>query len=157
MPHRLRKVISGGQTGVDRAALDVAIARGMPYGGYVPRGRWAEDGRISHHYEGLIETDSDDPAERTRLNVIHSDATLIISRSKLTGGSLLTWTIARNERLPMLHIEFGILDIDGAVAKTRVWLDAARCEVLNIAGPRESKEPGIYDEAVPFLHAVFAD
>lgn len=154
LPSNPKKIVSGGQAGVDRAALDIAIEIGMQYGGYVPQGRWAEDGRIFKRYEGLIETESSDPSERTRLNVISSDATLIISRGKLNGGSLLTWQVARNARLPLLHIDLDRYHLDEAAAKTRVWLDAARCDVLNVAGTRESKDPGIYAEAFAFLRAV---
>lgn len=154
MPSKPQKIVTGGQTGVDRAGLDVAIEFDIPSGGYVPSGRWAEDGRISDRYEGLVETDTSDPAERTRLNVIDSDATLIVSRGKLTGGSMLTWQIARNHRKPLLHIDLDSYHLDETVAKTRVWIAAARCQTLNIAGPRESKDRGIYEEALSFLRRV---
>ena len=77
----INKIISGGQTGVDRAAFDAAIANGVEIGGFVPRGRWAEDGTIPEKYKGLVETESEDPAERTRLNVINSDATILLTRA----------------------------------------------------------------------------
>lgn len=155
MPHRPDKIISGGQTGVDRAALDLAIENGIAYGGYIPLGRWAEDGTVSDKYKGLIETETSEPAERTKLNIVHSDATLIISRGKLKGGSMLTWRIARAQRRPLLHIDLDRYNIEEAVAKTLVWLEAARCTTLNVAGPRESKDPGIYDDALTFLRRVF--
>jgi hypothetical protein len=154
--HKVRKIISGGQTGADRAALDVAIALKVSYGGHVPQGRWAEDGRIPDLYKGLVETESPDPADRTRINVIQSDATVIISHGKLKGGSLLTWRRARNARVPLLHVDLDRQSFDEAVVATRAWLDAAGCDVLNVAGPRESKDQGIYEETYKFLNAVLA-
>ena len=103
----------------------------------------------------MTEAETSEPGERTRLNVLNSDATLIVSRSKLTGGSKLTWQIARNLRKPLIHIDLGSERFDDAVIKTRAWIDAARCCVLNVAGPRESKAPGVYHETHEFLTAVF--
>ncbi len=105
LPSSALTIISGGQTGVDRAALDVAIEIGLPYRGFVPQGRWAEDGIIPRKYKGLTECDSSEPALRTRLNVENSHATLILSHGKLSGGSLVTWQAARNARKPCLHID----------------------------------------------------
>jgi predicted Rossmann-fold nucleotide-binding protein len=84
-------IISGGQTGVDRAALDVAVEFGLACEGYVPKGRLAEDGPIAERYNGLIETSTSDPAERTEMNVMHSDATLVISRGTLDAGTKLAF------------------------------------------------------------------
>ena len=94
----LEKIVSGGQTGADRAALDFARANGLGIGGWVPRGRLAEDGLIPEDYLGLLEADSTDPAVRTALNVRDSDATLILSHGPLTGGSLLTLQEATGSR-----------------------------------------------------------
>jgi hypothetical protein len=90
LPVIIRKIISGGQTGADRAAFDAALALGLPIGGWVPKGRKAEDGVIPAHYSNLRETDADDYESRTRLNVREADATLILSHGPLTGGSQLT-------------------------------------------------------------------
>src|SRR2546428_7239726 len=99
----IEKIISGGQTGADRAALDFAIARGIPHGGWCPRGRLAEDGVISDRYQ-LTETPSANSAQRTEGNVRDSDGTVIFSIGpKLTGGSKQTAEFARQHRKPCLH------------------------------------------------------
>lgn len=102
------KIISGGQTGADRAALDAARALGVACGGWVPRGRWAQDGAIDAAYSSLCETMTADPAERTRLNVVDSDATLIVSHGALHGGAALTLQIARELAKPVLHIDLTV-------------------------------------------------
>lgn len=153
---KIRRVISGAQTGADRAGLDVAIALGIDHCGYVPRGRRAEDGRVPDCY-AVTETGSTNYMERTLLNVLEADATLILfpdsARTKwggLTGGSRLTLQDARDERKHVL-----VVDPNGPRADdTRRWLDAYPIEVLNIAGPRESKQPGIYAASYAFLMRV---
>ena len=102
---RLEKIISGGQTGADRAALDVGIERGLQAGGWIPKGRLAEDGPISTQYAGLVEADSSDPTVRTVRNVRDSDATLIVSHGPLNGGSLVTFEAAGRCRKPVLHLD----------------------------------------------------
>lgn len=136
-------VVSGGQTGVDRAAWDAAIELGLPIGGWVPKGRLAEDGTIALRYGGLRESDSTDPAVRTRLNVRDSDATLIISRGPLTGGSMLTFREAVRLGRPVLHIDLSSTSPTDAIARIREWLLKVRPETLNVAGPRASGDPGI--------------
>ena len=140
---KLTTIVSGGQTGVDRAALDVASARGFATGGWVPLGRRAEDGVIADRYAGLRESGSADPAVRTALNVRDADATLIFSRGPLTGGSRLTLDEARRRRRPVLHLDLAALDPETAVARLRQWLLGVDPAVLNVAGPRASHDPGI--------------
>jgi len=143
------KIVTGGQTGVDRAALDAAIALGIAYGGWCPRGRLAEDGTIPSHYE-MEETASSEYKVRTRQNVIDSDATLIIYDQRLRGGTLLTQKIALELDKPMLCRPVqGLLEDD-----VREWLESVRPKVLNIAGPRESSNPGIYTRSFAFLMAA---
>src|SRR5258706_15582674 len=101
----LTKIVSGGQTGADRAALDVALEQGFEIGGWIPKGRRAEDGPIPQSYRGLLETDSADPSVRTALNVRDSDATLIVSHGQLRGGSLLTLDEARRLGRCVLHVD----------------------------------------------------
>lgn len=149
------KIVSGGQTGVDRAALDVALEKGISIGGYAPLGRLAEDGRIADRYTGLIETRSADKLERTALNVRRSDATLIISHGPLTRGSMLTAELARGYQKPLLHIDLDTVAIDAAIEMIRSWLEEQNCKTLNIAGPPVSIDPGIYDDASSLLRAVF--
>lgn len=146
------KLVSGGQTGVDRAALEVALALGMACGGWCPRGRRAEDGPIPLRYP-LVETEGGDYAERTRLNARDSDATLVLTRGAPTSGTALTIAEARALGRP-----FRIVDLAQAVdaGAVRHWLEQGRVGVLNVAGPRESAAPGIGAEARHFLAAVLA-
>jgi hypothetical protein len=135
------KIISGGQTGVDRAALDFAIKHGIAYGGYVPKGRWAEDGRISPNYLNLIETESSDPAERTRSNVTAAEAVLVVSRGEPDGGTRLTLALAKQQDRPCVHINLEQISLFEEDVFQRCS-DLARCNETMIAGPRESKCPG---------------
>lgn len=136
-------IVSGGQTGVDRAAWDVAIEIGLPIGGWVPKGRRAEDGAISERYTGLREAESTDPAVRTVLNVRDSDATLIFSHGPLTGGSRLTFETAARLKRPVLHVDLRDTTDAEAVAKVQTWLAAVRPNILNVAGPRASGDVSI--------------
>ncbi len=148
----VRKIVSGGQTGVDRAALDAALELGLSCGGWCPKGRRAEDGPIPLHYP-LTETPSDDYAQRTEWNVRDSDGTLVLTRGAPTEGTAYTIQVAARLKKPCL-----VVDLDGAPpeAAVRTWLKAHRVETLNVAGPRESKAPGIYTEAARFLRALLA-
>lgn len=150
---RVRRVVSGGQAGVDRAALDVALALGMACGGWCPRGRAAEDGPIAARYP-MAETPSSRSLQRTRWNVRDSDGTLVLLRGRLDGGTLEAARHATEFGRP-LHI----VDLEGpaddvAAAATRHWLRARRIAVLNVAGPRESSRPGIHLQAADFLRAL---
>lgn len=145
----LRKIVSGGQTGVDRAALDVAILLGMPHSGWCPRGRLAEDGRISIHYN-LQETESCRYYVRTELNVKDSDGTLILYRRYITSGTALTRRCAIHYRKPLLCIDLS-RPSETYRSTIREWLDEHQIATLNIAGPRESSVPGIAAEVRSFL------
>lgn len=150
---RKLKIVSGGQTGVDRAALDVALALGLPIGGWCPKGRRAEDGRIPDHYP-LMETPERNYQVRTRRNIEDSDGTLILNVGKLEGGTALTADLARQIGKPCLIVasEEGI-----EPATFQNWLVANSITVLNVAGPRESKQPGIYAAAVCCLEALLRE
>jgi hypothetical protein len=141
------KIVSGGQTGVDRGALDAAIALDIPHGGWCPNGRKAEDGRIPDRYQ-LRETDSPEYFVRTQQNVLDSDATLILTRGRISGGTELTLRLAERHRRPRLVVD---LDSSPDPAEVRRWLEEHRVETLNVAGPRESQNPGISDMAREFL------
>ena len=147
----MKKVVSGGQTGVDRAALDAALGLGIPCGGYCPRGRGAEDGAIDACYP-LVETPSDDYAERTEWNVRDSDATLVLTRGRPRGGTAFTIAVARRLDRPLLVVD---LDEDSSPDEARRWIEAGRIAVLNVAGPRESQHPGIGQQAQAFLKQLF--
>jgi hypothetical protein len=148
----VRRIVSGGQTGVDRAALNVAIALGWEHGGWCPRGRRAEDGPIPPRYE-LEETDAVQYPIRTRQNVIDSDGTLIVYRHELTGGTLLTEQMARELDRPLLAVD---LERGVALGDVAHWLQTHKIGVLNIAGPRESTAPGIAEQAEQLLLFLFS-
>ncbi len=143
------RILSGGQTGVDRAALDAAIELGLPHGGWCPRGRLSEDGRIPEKYH-LKETLSPEYVVRTRLNVRDADGTLILYREPLEGGTALTWQLAVELEKPVLLVELGFPPVFEAF---RLWLGENAIRELNVAGPRESQRPGIYAEARRLLTA----
>ena len=153
--NKIKRIISGGQTGADRAAFDFALEKGFEIGGFVPKNRLAEDGRISDKYPNLIETETENPAERTELNVKSADATLILSRGELKGGSLLTLQFAKKYKKPFLHIDFSALPLDEAIRKTQKWLGSFDCKTLNVAGSRASEDSEIYEKAREFLNYLF--
>jgi hypothetical protein len=148
-------IISGGQTGADRAALDFAIAHGIPHGGWCPRNRRAEDGPISSKYS-LNETSSTHYAQRTEWNVRDSDATLIFTmKPTMTGGTRLTYALATECGKPVLNISHdhdcaegasaaeSNARIDDAAVRLRNFIDEHEVRILNVAGPRASQEPAI--------------
>ncbi len=146
----VRKVVSGGQTGVDRAALDVALEIGLEVGGWCPRGRCAEDGPIDPRYP-LVETPSRVYSVRTRWNVRDSDATLILTEGPATGGTLATVDFAVAEGRP--HLVVDLLEAFEVEDMAR-WIAEVGAAVLNVAGPRESKRPGISGRAADVLRAL---
>ena len=150
--HRVRRIVSGGQTGVDRGALDAAILLGIAHGGWCPAGRLAEDGPIADVYH-LTETPSPDYAVRTEQNVVDSDATLILCRGELTGGTQLTYQFARQHDKPVLSLDLGS---EPDLADVAAWLAEHNVTVLNIAGPRESTCPGIGAAAEEFVQQLFS-
>ena len=147
-PSTIFKIVSGGQAGVDRAALDWAMKHGVPHGGWCPKGRLAEDGAIDSRY-ALQETESEGYRQRTRQNVVDSDGTLILNVGELSDGSLTTLRFAERFEKPCLVVQLET-GAEG-IRRTLEWLRAHRIFVLNVAGPRESKRPGIYQEAQAFL------
>jgi hypothetical protein len=148
------KIVSGGQTGADRAALDVALELGIAHGGWVPQGRRAEDGVIPEKYV-LTEMPSESYAERTEQNVIDSDGTLILSHGALTEGSELTAQLAASHGRPWLHIDLEKTGAFQAALNIRAWAAYAKIEVLNVAGPRASNDPQIYAKTARILKAAF--
>lgn len=137
-----RKIVSGGQTGADRGGLDAARKLGIPHGGWCPKGRRAEDGAIPAGYR-LKETRTSRYAERTERNVRFSDGTVVFTRGRPMGGSALTVRLARQHRKPLLRIDLKKHTDREAAAKLREWMTEHAVAVVNVAGSRESRAPGI--------------
>jgi hypothetical protein len=149
---RLTKVISGGQTGVDRAGLDSAHQAGILIGGYCPKGRKAEDGTIPERYP-LEELTSAQYTVRTEKNVTESDGTLILNKGVLSTGTRLTHEYTVKHGKPHLIVQ---LEEPIDPADVMLWIRGENIHILNIAGPRESKVPeGIYNDALLYLNQVF--
>jgi len=161
MRQRPARIISGGQTGADRAGLDAAAAFGIPYAGWCPKGGWAEDmplpPGILAHYPALRETSSTDPRERTRLNVRDSDATLLLLTAKVgldvSKGACLAVEIARAIRRPCLVLD---IENEASVDAAHAWLASLNHRecAINIGGPRESEALGLYRAAYAFLREL---
>jgi hypothetical protein len=148
----LQRVVSGGQTGVDRAALDAAIALGIPHGGWCPRGRRAEDGPIPERY-AVVEHASPEYAARTERNVIDADGTLVVTIGVPCNGTALTARLAERHRKPCLVVDLDDAPLPDTVAD---WIATESIGVLNVAGPRESTHPGIGRNAMAYLERIFA-
>ncbi len=149
-PKWLDKIISGGQTGVDRAALDVALELGITCGGWCPKGRRAEDGQIPERYP-LKETAAKNYFTRTERNVRESDGTLVVAWGQPKAGTALTVRYAQKYKKPYWVID---LSMRGDPSTVKDWGKTNKVRVLNVAGPRESEAPGIHDRAVKFLREV---
>ena len=148
----LLKIITGGQTGVDRAALDVALALNIPCGGWCPKGRIAENGPIPDHYP-LTETDDAEYLERTRRNLTDADAVLVLYAHSLDAGSRHTINLAVDMGRPVLTVDL-MLDPDPADALA-FFAKLQNGLVINVAGPRESSAPGVYELSVEYLNRLF--
>lgn len=150
----IKKILSGGQTGVDRAALDTAIKLGIAHGGWIPKGRRTESGILPAKYL-LKETPGSGYSERTEKNVMDSDGTLIISRGPLTGGSEYTRQMAVKHNRPWFHIDLSRTAAFHAATAIRDWIMEKKLEVLNVAGPRASEDPTIYEYTLNILESVY--
>lgn len=139
----IEKVVSGGQTGADRAALDVAMELGIACGGWCPAGRQADDGIIPARYP-LQETADMDHTVRTESNVRDSDGTLVFHRGPLQGGTAYAVLMARHLGRPVLAID---LDEPCSAADVAAWIERSRMRVIHIGGQREASSPGIYAAA----------
>ncbi|MCP3876188.1 MAG: hypothetical protein GY699_23980, partial [Desulfobacteraceae bacterium] len=149
----LNKIISGGQTGADRAALDVAIKFNIDHGGWIPKGRKAEDGPLPSKYK-LLEMDSTDYRERTKQNIIDSHGTAIISRGELTGGSKLTQNYAKVIGRPNCHINLVTTEEFEAAIILKSFIMENGIQILNVAGPRLSHQPWIYADVKTVIEAT---
>lgn len=153
-PLALEKIISGGQTGADRAALDAALEAGFPCGGYCPKGRKAEDGVIDDSYP-LDEIDGG-YAQRTLMNVQAADATVVFYSTELTGGTLQTVNDCQLEMKPCLEIDITRLDDHAAMLALVDFLRSRKVRVLNVAGPRASGSPVIYSRVRNVMRGLIA-
>ncbi len=150
----IKKIISGGQTGVDRAALDIAIKFNIEHGGWIPKGRKAEDGILPLKYQ-LVQMDTADYKERTKQNIIDADGTAIIYRGKLTGGSLLTMNFAKIIKKQYYIIDLLRAEEFEAAIMLKTFIQENKIQILNIAGPRQSHEPAIYTDTKVILETMF--
>lgn len=144
------RIVSGGQTGADRAGLDAAIACGIPHGGWCPKGRIAEDGIIPAHYQ-LTETESTSYLVRTERNVKHSDGTVILTVGELSSGSARTADFARRHKKPHLHLRLDGLSNAEATALLWDFVAEHHIRILNVAGSRASSEPELYGRCLAIL------
>jgi hypothetical protein len=153
----LARLISGGQSGVDRAALDAALELGVPCGGWCPRGRKAEDGPIPERYP-LTETPRGGYSQRTRWNVRDANGTLILTWGAPTGGTLLTFDVCRRTGKPhFVHDLADPGDQAAAVRTARAWLANLPGGVLNVAGPRASENSAVYERARTFVRGLLGE
>lgn len=151
----LEKIVAGGQTGADRAGLDVAIRWGFPYGGWCPKNRKAEDGVIGGQYQ-LVETPSANYLQRTEWNARDSDATVIFTLAPtLTGGSKRTAEFAEKHRKPFLHLPRHLSSYEPPALVLQRFVAQNSVRVLNVAGTRGSKEPDVWRFAYETLEAAF--
>jgi nucleoside 2-deoxyribosyltransferase len=146
-------IVSGGQTGVDRAALDFAIENNVPCGGWCPKGRVAEDGMIGSNYP-LHETRSADPAERTRKNIEDSDAVLVFIDDQMDDGTELAVDYAEELEKPLfvVYLRMNLADQEEGFSQ---FMDENQAKKINVVGPRESNSPGIYHKTRHFLNELF--
>ncbi|MCH7225038.1 putative molybdenum carrier protein [Haloferula sp. A504] len=152
----IKRIVSGGQTGADRAGLDAAIAAGVPHGGWCPRGRKAEDGPIPERYN-LTETKSASCLTRTELNARDSDGTVILTMGALSGGSKWTAEFADKHGRPWLHLRLDGMTDEGAQAAVRAFVEENGIRALNVAGSRGSKEPELNGRVRSILVAVLRE
>ena len=151
----IKKIVSGGQTGADRAGLDVAIRWTFPHGGWCPKGRKAEDGIIGGQYQ-LLETLSASYLQRTEWNVRDSDATVIFTIAPtLTGGSKRTAEFAEKHRKPWIHLAQRSSSYESPALMLHRFVEENGVRILNVAGTRGSKEPDVWKFAYDTLEASF--
>lgn len=149
----IKKIVSGGQTGADRAALDLAIKFNIDHGGWIPKGRKTEAGPLPDYYR-LTEMPTDDYKERTRQNIIDSHGTVIISRAELTGGSLLTQSYAKVVGRPNCFLNLSYTEEYEAGEILKSFILENRIEILNVAGPRMSSQPWVYQDVKTVLEVT---
>ena len=157
----ISKIVSGGQTGVDRGAIEAALERGFPYGGMIPKGRLAEDGIVPEKFDQMEEASNKSYIFRTEWNVVHSDATLLLSRTReLTGGTKRTAEFCEKHGKPYWIDNPETPNETDRGLEVLYWIEAEFGErgiVLNVAGPRESKAVGIQAATRLFVKRFLSD
>jgi hypothetical protein len=151
----VRRVVSGGQTGVDRAALDFAIEQHLDFGGFVPLGRLDELGVIPERYTRLTEAPSRLRAVRTTMNVCRSDGTALFYRGRAKGGTALTKALAEALNRPFVHIDLARTPAEGAAVLVE-WIEQHRIAVMNVAGPPQSKDQRAYSDTLTVLRLALS-
>ena len=150
----VKKIISGGQTGADRAALDVSIKLGIPHAGWIPKGRLTEEGPLPNKYQ-LQQMPTRSYPARTEQNVIDADGTLIITRGKPTGGSAYTRQMVLKHKRQLFHIDLDLTTSFDAASLILSWIKLQRIKILNVAGPRAGKDADIYKDVFRILEMAF--
>ncbi len=150
----LKKIISGGQTGADIAAIDAAIVNGMPYGGWLPKGRKTENGPLDLRYTNMTEMSVGDYQEMTEQNVKEADGTVIFTHGKYTGVSALTSNYAAKHNKPVLHLDLDVASELAAIESLIEWIYKHNIATLNVAGSRESKDENIYDDVHSIIKSI---
>ncbi len=148
----IHKIISGGQTGVDRAGLDAAILNNIPHAGWCPRGRKSEDGLIPAKYR-LTEHVSPFYIDRTEQNVVDSDGTLIIHSGKISKGTAKTYAFCKRHKKPALLLDAEKTTLEKSISEIDTFIDKYTVRILNIAGPRASHWPAGYDYAFKLINS----
>ena len=146
----VQKIISGGQTGADLAALDIAIKLGIPHGGAIPKGRLTENGPLPPQYR-LEELPTRSYPERTEKNVVDADGTVILSHGPLTGGSLFTEKMAQRHGKPVMHLDMAEVPVEDAAVLLKDFIEENSILILNVAGSRGSNDPAIYGKTCRVL------
>jgi hypothetical protein len=146
----IKKIISGGQTGADRAALDFALKFNIRYAGWIPKGRIAEDGQLPDRYQ-LQEMPTFSYPKRTEQNVIDSDGTVIFSRGKPTGGTDYTRKMVLKHKRQLLHVDLNLETSYDAAHLLLSWIDLQHIKILNVAGPSAGKDPTMYNDVLRVL------
>jgi hypothetical protein len=150
----ITKIISGAQSGVDRAALEFALKFNISHGGWIPKGRIAEDGPLPEKYQ-LPEMPTSSYPKRTEQNVIDSDGTLIFSRGKPTGGTEYTRNMVLKHKKQLVHIDLNLETSYDAAYRILSWIEFYHINILNVAGPRASKDPAIYNDVFKILDMAY--
>ena len=150
----IKKIISGGQTGADRAALDFSLKFYIPHGGWIPKGRMTEDGPLPDKYQ-LQEMPTSSYPKRTEQNVIDSDGTVIFSRGKPTGGTDYTRKMVLKHKKKLVHIDLKLQTSYDAAYRILSSIEFHHIKILNVAGPRASKDPAIYNDVFKILDMAY--